>query len=106
MTKQSHVWHGVAIGWRHELDAKLTQIDSTSDRIVGLKLTSKGKSILLISAYAPTSGHDDEYLEFTSNLSLYIEENSDPPNYVLIGMDSICSLKSSPRRREAWANLL
>ena len=104
LSRQNHSWHGVAIGWRNDLDSQILPLDSACDRIAGVKLTLSSRNLLLVSFYAPTSGHDDDFLEALSNLSAFIETHSSTLDLVAIGADANCSVKSSERRRAAWTN--
>ena len=61
--------------------------------------------LLAISAYLPTFGKDDEYLECDDDLSNFILENKKTNEIVLIGTDSNCSDKSTSRRKAALSSL-
>ena len=63
MVKPSHVWHSVAVGWRKDIGHCVSMLESTCDRLSGVKITLKDKSLILLSYYAPTAGKDDEFLE-------------------------------------------
>ena len=102
--QHSHVWHGVAIGWRNDISGNINILDSTCERIVGVKIQLSSRYLLLLSFYAPTSGRDEDFLESISSLSEYLQRYSSPGDQVLIGADSNCSTKSSPRRQQAWKN--
>ena len=104
--RPSHVWRGVAIGWRKDSKARVHFLKSIYDRIVGIKVTVSGNSLLLVSFYAPTSGHDDDFIESVSYLSEYIKINTSPGDQAIIGTDCNCSCKSSSRRQESWNNFL
>ena len=56
LSKSSHTWHGVAIGRRKDI----------------------GRSILLVSFYAPTAGRDNDYLESISYMTEYLQSNMSP----------------------------
>ena len=56
------IWHGVAIGWLHDITHKVTTLDSSHHRVVGVKYNMHEADILLVSFYAPTAGHDDDFL--------------------------------------------
>ena len=71
------------------------------DRFTGIKLVLQRHTTLAISLYLPTTGKDEEYLACLDELSLYIRDNSSGNDTVLIGADSNCSGKSSPRRVQA-----
>ena len=103
LSSRGPVWHGVAIGWRKDAGLNFQALESTNERIVGVKLSMSGRSLILISLYAPTSGHDEDFLATISNLSDYLRTNCSQDDQVLIGADTNCSNKSSPRRQRAWA---
>ena len=63
LVARGHVWHGVAVGWRSDMSACVEQLASTSDRVAGIKIPLQGKSLLLLSYYAPTAGHDEDFLD-------------------------------------------
>ena len=106
LNRPGHVWHGVAIGWRKESNARVHFIKSIHDRIVGIRVTVSGNTLLLVSFYAPTSGHDDDFLESVSYLSEYIKSNAVAGDKVIIGTDCNYSSKSSSRRQDSWNNFL
>ena len=104
LATHSHVWHGVAIGWRRDLNSIITCLETSHERIAGAKVELKTGSLLILSLYAPTSGQDEEFLETVSHLSDFISRHSSPGDKILIGADSNCSTKSSTRRQKAWDN--
>ena len=104
LAKHSHVWHGVAIGWKKDLNNNITCLETSHKRIAGAKLELQGGSLLLITLYAPTSGHDEDFLETISYLSDFIGRHSSPGDQILIGADSNCSSKSTTRRQMTWEN--
>ena len=61
LVNSRHVWHGVAIGWNKNLSDSIIQVESTTDRIVGVKMLIAEGSLLLESFYAPTAGRDEEF---------------------------------------------
>ena len=99
-------WHGAAIGWHQELNHKISFPETNHERFIGikLKLTSGDCSLLLISLYAPTSGHDDDFLESVALLTEYICEHTAQGNQIVIGTDSNCSRKSTARRQDSWTS--
>ena len=105
INRQEHIWHGVAIGWRSDIDGQVTPLDSTFDRITGIKLCLHNVNLLLISLYAPTSGRDEEFLECMSNLTFFLRQNYSSTHQVIIGADLNISSNSSTRRQEAWNNV-
>jgi hypothetical protein len=56
----------------------------------------------MVSRYAPTSGQDDEFLECIDHLSEFLLLNLSESEYIVIGADTNCSMKSSTRRKQAW----
>ena len=98
------VWHGVAIGWRKDAGLNIQPLQSTNERLVGIKILMPQSSLILISLYAPTSGHDEDFLETISNLSEYLRTNCSQGDQIIIGADSNCSTRSSSRRQVAWQN--
>ena len=104
LNRPDHAWHGVAVGWRKDTHAKIQYIETIHNRITGIKATFNKNSILFISFYAPTSGHDEDFLESIGYLSEYINNNASKDDKVIIGTDSNCSAKSTVRRQESWRN--
>ena len=96
--RSDHTWHGAAILWHGSIDPNIECIDNTHDRFTGIKLKFSGANLLAISAYLPTSGKDDDFLSCLGQLSCFITDNIVNIDTVLIGMDSNCSEKSTPRR--------
>ena len=106
LQRPSHVWHGAAIGWRKDSNARIKFLESIHDRIVGVKVSISGNSLMHVSFYAPTSGQDDDFIESVSYLSEFIKRNTSAGDQVVIGTDCNCSSKSSSRRQESWKNFL
>ena len=106
LQRPSHGWHGAAIGWRKDSNARIKFLESIHDRIVGVKVSISGNSLMHVSFYAPTSGQDDDFIESVSYLSEFIKRNTSAGDQVVIGTDCNCSSKSSSRRQESWKNFL
>ena len=104
LLKPAHVWHGVAIGWRKDIGACITPLDSNCARISGAKISLQDHSILLLSYYAPTAGQDEEFLESVCDLSDFLLKHICNGDKIIIGADYNCSKNSSRRRQEAWRN--
>ena len=100
--KADHTWHGAAIMWHESLNSEVVNISNSNDRFTGIHLFSRGLPVLAISLYLPTSGRDDEFLDCLNELSIFIQENSTGEGITLIGTDSNCSEKSSPRRIQSF----
>ena len=100
--KPGQVWHGVAVGWHDDVHADVEYIPSNNTRFVGIRIALKTGRILSISLYAPTSGKDDDFHECITDLTEYILSNISAGDRVLIGTDSNCSTKSTPRRQLCW----
>ena len=99
----NHTWHGAAIMWHESLDQNIASIENVHGRFTAVKLGLEDQNILVISAYLPTSGRDSEYLDCLGDLSTFITENTPHYSTILIGMDSNCSEKSTPRRCSSLA---
>ena len=59
--------------------------------------------IVAYTAYLPTAGLDEEFLEEISLLTDDLIKHTSTTSTLLIGLDANCSEKSSPRRKEAFA---
>ena len=94
-------WQGTTIGWLSEIDKYVTKLPIVSERFCGISFSNQDTHILAYTAYLPTSGNDDFYLEvldqFYSDILNHIQSNS----AILIGTDTNQSEKSSKRRSEA-----
>ena len=104
LCSSGHTWHGAAIVWHASLNSYVTNISNTHDRFTGIKIDFQGQSILAVSAYLPTSGQDDEFLECLSELSNFILVNNSDNRTILIGLDANCSLKSTARRISGFSD--
>lgn len=102
LSNSGPTWHGVAIGWSSDITANVSPIESTSDRIVGIRILHATGTLLLLSFYAPTAGRDEEFLESISLLTDFLLRNKKPGEQVLIGADCNCSEKSTQRRQRAF----
>ena len=71
LQEPSHVRHGVAIGWHKDINSKITVLESFHERIAGIKLKLPSKYLILISFYAPTAGHDEDFLESIAYLRVH-----------------------------------
>ena len=104
MVNPSHVWHGVAVGWRKDIGHCVSVLESTCDRLSGVKITLKNKALLILSYYAPTAGKDDDFLGSVCDVSDFLHRYMSPGDQLIIGADCNCSDKSSSRRQVAWKN--
>ena len=104
LMKSGPIWHGAAIGWHNDIASYITFPTSNHERLAGIKLSMNDKSILLVSFYAPTAGHDDDFLESVAYLSEYILQHSSVDDQIVIGTDSNCSANSTTRRKASWKN--
>ena len=100
--KRGPTWHGTAIGWHSSANSKVTKLPVVSERFCGVCYCDLDTNtrILAYTAYLPTSGQDDAFLETVSQLTLDILANiEDRKNCtVIIGLDSNQSEKSTSRR--------
>ena len=103
MLEAGPTWHGTAIGWAKDADKHVSKVPVVSERFCGLKYSDKATDTFMLaySAYLPTSGKDDEFLEVLSLLSFDIQNNFIENCCLLIGLDANQSEKSSRRRTEA-----
>ena len=101
-------WHGTALGWMKSLEKSITKLPIISERFCGIKYEDKeaGVNIIAYTAYLPTSGQDNEFLEILSILSLDISKHIVDGSVVIIGTDSNVSKKSSKRRYDAMESFL
>jgi exonuclease III len=78
---------GVGILWRRNAFEKASVIECASDRISGVKLTSRGKAFLIFSVYMPTDSRDNltVFTDCLSALSASIAENSDVQAVYVLG---------------------
>ena len=104
--KRGPTWHGTAIGWHNNENSKIKNIEVISERFCGVVYHDSDLNIIAYSAYLPTSGQDDEFLETISLLTLDIIKNmenieNDNKCIIIIGLDSNQSKKSTQRRSGA-----
>ena len=88
--------------WHADINTSVCSVSNTNARFTGIKLSFPGAKILAISAYLPTSGKDDEFLDCLAELSDYITHNTDPTFSIILGLDSNCSEKSTSRRCQGF----
>ena len=74
------VWHGTALVWKKTLEKFVTKLPLISERFCGVKYvdTSVDTNIIAYTAYLPTSGKDEEFLEILSLLSFDIRTIGSP----------------------------
>ena len=101
MLESCPTWHGTAIGWDKNVDRNISKVPVISERFCGIKYSDTSVNILSYTAYLPTSGQDEEFLEVLSQLSFDIRNNADEKSSILFGLDSNQSNKSSRRRTDA-----
>ena len=102
-----HTCHGTAIMWHTSLDSCISRLTTTNTRFTAIKINIQAQRFLVISAYFPTSGKDEEYLETCSDIINFVAKNQQErgSDTILIGADSNCSDKSSKRRKQALTAL-
>ena len=93
--------HGAAVGWDQNFERNVSKIPIISERFSGVNYSDGQTNIIAYSAYLPTCGQDDDYLEVLSLLSFDIRNNKTENSCILIGLDTNQSEKSSRRRTEA-----
>ena len=94
------VWHGTAIGWKKSVEKCITKLNIVSDRFCGVKYvdTETKTSVIAYTAYLPTSGQDEQFMDVLSLLSFDIIQNNTENSVLIIGTDSNVSSKSTRRR--------
>ena len=100
--KSAPVWHGTSLGWKKSVEKLITKVNVVSDRFCGVKYETKSdSSVIAYTAYLPTSGQDEQFIEVLSLLSFDIIQNNTENSIIIIGTDSNVSKKSSKRRQDA-----
>ena len=94
------IWHGAAIGWPSEIDTRIKKLPIVSNRFCGVLYSEGNTNILSYSAYLPTSGRDEEFLEIIDILTRDIFTHMEDNTAIIIGADTNQSVKSTPRRTE------
>ena len=102
IANHGQVWHGAAVAWHNDLHSKVTQLEAVHERFTVVKIALAIVNIFAISLYAPTSGK--EFLECLSYLSDFLSNNRTKNDVVIIGADSNCSPRSTPRRKSAFSD--
>ena len=78
-------WHGAGIAWHHSLNSCMIPVKNVNERFTGVKLQIESEVIFIISAYLPTSGKDNEFLECIQELSNYVTSNRGTNDIIIIG---------------------
>ena len=94
-------WHGTALGWSKDIDRFVKILPIVSERFCGIYYSDEQSNILSYTAYLPTSGQDEEFLEVISQLCTDINQHFVEKCAIFIGLDSNQSKKSTNRRTEA-----
>ena len=65
------VWHGSAIAWHSSTQQFVSKLEIVNDRFCGIKYEDmkNNTNVLAYSAYLPTTGKDDEFLEVVTALT-------------------------------------
>ena len=102
------VWHGTAVGWKKSVEKYITKLPIICERFCGVKYVDQNTetSILAYTAYLPTSGQDEEFLEVLALLESDIAKYSTESSTIILGTDSNVSNKSTKRRQEAMTRFL
>ena len=81
------VWHGTTLGWKKSIEKSISKLDIVSDRFCGVKYvdTVTKTSVIAYTAYLPTSGQDDLFIEVLSQLSFDIVQNNTENSVLMIG---------------------
>ena len=92
--KKGPVWHGTAIGWHSSLSSHIVRLPIISSRFCGVKLTHFNLEIVAYTAYLPTAGQDEDFIEEISLLTHDLLEHVSQSSVLIIGTDSNTSEKS------------
>ena len=100
LLQRGPTWHGTAIGWHSSVNTNIKKIPVVSDRFCGVVYHNATTRILAFTAYMPTSGQEEEFLEIISQLTLNLLANIEDRKTcsIIIGLDSNQSKKSTSRR--------
>ena len=101
-------WHGTAIAWNNKVDSKIKSIPVISERFCGVIYQDCDIRVIAYSAYLPTSGQDEDFLEIVSLLTQDILNNIENKEkcIIIIGLDSNQSEKSTQRRSNAMKSFM
>ena len=102
LLKSGPTWHGTALGWHTSFSSHVSKLQVVSTRFCGIKLKNDEVEIIAYTAYLPTSGQDEDFLEEISLLSHDISKNVSNDSTLIIGMYANTSQKSTKRRQEAF----
>ena len=102
--QQGPVWHGTALGWYSSISSNITKFPVISTRFCGVKIKYSDLAIIAYTAYLPTSGQDDLFIEVLDLLDHDITEHNEKDSIIIIGADANTSEKSSARRQEAFSS--
>ena len=101
MLTSGAIWHGTTLGWSMDIDKFVTKLPIISERFCGIFYSHNDTSILSYTAYLPTSGLDEEFLETLAQLQVDINQHNQNNCVIIIGVDTNQSKKSSKRRTES-----
>ena len=102
LIKTGPTWHGTALGWHSSFTPHMTKLPIISTRFCGVLLKNELLDIIAFTAYLPTAGQDDEFLEEIALLTNDIANNISSNTNIIIGLDANCSNKSTIRRKDAF----
>ena len=71
-----------------KIDKYISRIPTISERFSGVNYSDGQTNITAYSAYLPTSGQDDDYLEVLSLLAFDIRKNRPEKSCIIIGLDT------------------
>ena len=69
LLKTGPTWHGTAIGWNSSFNSFINRIPLISTRFCGVKVKKETLDIVAYTAYLPTAGLDEEFIEEISLLT-------------------------------------
>ena len=104
LSKTGPIWHGTAIAWHSSFSSFTSKLPIVSTRFCGVQLKTDDLEIIAYTAYLPTSGQDEGFLEEIALLTHDLHQNISSNSTIIIGMDANTSKKSTSRRQEAFSN--
>ena len=99
-------WHGTDIGVKKTLIIEKFPVISTQFRGIKYGDSDNNSETIIYTAYLPTSGKDEEFIEEVSILTDDIQRHMDNTTDIVIGLDSNVSTKSTKRRQSAMKEFL
>ena len=98
-------YHGVALGVRRDLFDLMEEVHVENRNIIAIKQELAGKTHLIINAYLPTRGKDDNFKKALADIGNVLANNESVERIVIAG-DLNVDVDSSDKRIVAWLDFL